>query len=308
MVSDDVASFRGVYVDDIVVPGGQGSTSFEDDADPFDGWAVIGPPEGSPGNAGDWRLTRTALSPSTGQRAAAALAQQPQILRFLRGVLGPYPFRDAGGIVDDDPDLGFALENQTRPIYGQAFFSGPVDDDSTGVVVHELAHQWTGNSLSVETWQHIWLNEGFATYLEWLWSEEQGKATPQQIFEGVSGIPAEDPFWSLPVGDPGPDHLFDPPVYFRGAMTLHALRLEIGDRAFSTLLRRWTSSQRGQNVTTAEFQALAERVSRQDLDDLFRIWLSPGKPAGLEPPSTPSRAAVPSRSGQQQKLLQQAGR
>ena len=310
VVSDDVASYRGVYVDDVVVPGGDGSTSFEADADPLDGWRVSSPPAGSPGNTTDWRLTREALSPSTGARAAAALDQQPEILRFLSGVFGPYPFRDAGGIVDDDPDIGFALENQTRPIYSKVFFSGPVEDDSTSVVVHELAHQWTGNSLAVEAWQHIWLNEGFATYAEWLWAEERGTFTPQQVFDFLSALPADDPFWTTVIGDPGPEHLFDGPVYDRGGMTLHALRLQIGDDRFFTLLQRWTATQRGGNVTTGEFQALAEQVSGQDLDAFFRAWLFTGsKPAGLgAPPATSTRAAAGPGAELQRKLSASARR
>ena len=82
------------------------------------------------------------------------------------------------------------------------FFGGPND----GVVVHELAHQSVGDSLAVEQWQHIWLNEGFATYTEWLWSAHEGEATEQEIFDLFYNefFPAEDTFfWELPIGDPG---------------------------------------------------------------------------------------------------------
>ena len=104
-------------------PGGAGSTSFEADADPLDGWTVPGPPPGSPGNASDWRTASEAAGPSTGENAEAALARQPEIIDFLDDILGRYPFGEAGGIVDNDPGIGFALENQTRPIYAQGWFS-----------------------------------------------------------------------------------------------------------------------------------------------------------------------------------------
>ena len=58
--------------------------------------------------------------------------------------------------------------------------------------------------LALAQWQHIWLNEGFATYTEWLWSEHDGRATAQEIFDFFAAIPADDPFWSLAIGDPGP--------------------------------------------------------------------------------------------------------
>ena len=281
VAGDDSVAYNGVYVDDVVGPNGQGSTSFEADGNPMDGWQASGPPAGSPSNASDWRVATKAAGPSTGDRAAEALGRQPEIIQFLSGYLGRYPFGQAGGIVDNDPDIGFALENQTRPIYAKAWFERT--GDNTSVVVHELAHQWTGDDLALSRWRDIWLNEGFATYMEWLWAEHQGDATAQEIFDSLTtNIPADDEFWTLRIGDPGADHIFDGPVYARGAMTLHALRGQIGDAAFFRLLKRWTASQSSGNVDTAEFQALAERVSGQDLDDFFRVWLfTPTKPSVL---------------------------
>ena len=217
--------------------------------------------------------------PSLGEVAEGSFARQPEIIDFLEGVFSRYPFSAAGGIVDDLEDLFFALENQTRPIYDMGSFGDPIDGDS--VVVHEIAHQWVGNSLAIEGWQHIWLNEGFATYAEWLWSEREGLGTVQEKFDDIASLPADDPFWSLTIGDPGPDAIFDAPIYDRGAMTLHALRQEVGDDAFFRILRRWTISQAGGNVTTDEFIALAERISRQSLDKLFDVWLFTAEKPGV---------------------------
>jgi Peptidase family M1 domain len=272
-----------VFVDDIVVSTGEGSTSFEDDGDTFDGWNVPGAPAGSPPNPNDWIVGAVADTPEPlGATAEASFARQPEIIDFESSVFGPYPFSAAGGIVDD-VDVGFALENQTRPIYSKLFFTDPVSGDF--VVVHELAHQWYGDSLAVARWQHIWLNEGFATYAEWLWAEREGFATVQQIFDDLYSIPAEDEFWSLTIGDPGPESLFAFPVYGRGAMTLQQLRLVVGDDDFFRILRRWATSRRGGNVTTPQFIQLAERISGQQLDALFDAWLFTGeKPALLGPP------------------------
>ncbi|GAB3360877.1 M1 family metallopeptidase [Modestobacter lapidis] len=211
--------------------------------------------------------------PPLGVTAEASLARQPEVLAFLAELFGPYPFRAAGGIVDDPAELSFALETQTRPVYASGFFADPIGGDL--VVVHELAHQWTGNLVRLAAWEHFWLNEGFATYAEWLWLEREGLVPVQQQFDTLMSdlLPADDPFWTVLPGDPGPDALFSAAVYIRGALTLHALRQAVGDDDFFRTLRTWTSAQAGEAVTTADFVALAEQESGRDLDTLFRAWL-----------------------------------
>jgi hypothetical protein len=281
-VSDGSVALPGLLIDDVVVSAGEGTTSFEDEGDRLDGWVVAGPPVESGPNENDWIVgTADDVPPSFGEVAQASLARQPEIIGFLGDLFGRYPFRTSGGVVSAHPALGFALETQTRPVYARAFFTDSVNGDT--VVVHELAHQWTGDLLAVERWQHIWLNEGFATYAEWLWLEREDVVSAQQIFEDVAQVPADDPLWELVIGDPGPERLFDGPVYTRGAMTLHALRLEVGDEAFFEILRTWIREQRGGHVTTDEFVAVAEEVSGHDLDAFFDEWLfTAGKPASLE--------------------------
>ncbi len=299
--SDDVEQGSGVFIDDVVVSTGEGNTSFEADSSPLDGWTVAGPPPGSPGNTADWRAgTAADLPPPLGAVARGSFKRQPEILSFLARSFGPYPFSTGGGIVDDAP-LGFALETQTRPIYSSVFFGDPVSGD--GVVVHENAHQWYGDSLAVAQWKHIWLNEGFATYAEWLWTEREGLGTAQETFDFLyDGFPADDDFWALPIGDPGAGHEFDGPVYSRGGMTLHALRVTVGDDAFFRILRQWSKANAGGNVTTDQFVALAEKVSGQELSPLFDAWLfSPTKPVAPGAPlvtaaATTRTAAVSNRA------------
>lgn len=276
--SDDTVQGRGNVVDDVTVSTGEGTTSFEDDGDTLDGWTVPGAPEGSEPNANDWIAATTDIAPPTfGSIAEASFARQPEILSFLADYFGPYPFSAAGGIVDDVDGLGFALENQTRPIYSKGFFDDTISGDA--VIVHEYAHQWYGDSLAIDRWQHIWLNEGFATYAEWLWSEHEGLGTVQENFDFFYSRPASSPFWTVLTGDPGPDNVFHPTVYDRGAMTLHQLRLTIGDDVFFKLVPRWARLNRNGNVNTDQFIALAERMSGQQLDDLFQTWLfTPSKP------------------------------
>jgi aminopeptidase N len=201
----------------------------------------------------------------------SVLDLQPKMIEFFETQFGRYPYGSFGAVVDDDDEAGYALENQTRPIY-----SGPPDDDT---VAHELAHQWLGDKVTPKQWKDIWLNEGFAAYSEWLWREHLGESTPAQEFATQYARPATAPFWQIKPGDPGPGELFNSAVYNRGAMTLYAVRVTVGDATFAKILREWAGRDQNRPVTTADFIALAERVSGKQLDELFTTWLyTPGKP------------------------------
>lgn len=208
--------------------------------------------------------------------AIASVERTPEIIEFQESLFGPYPFEAQGGVVS--VGVGFALENQTRPVYDDRFFRR---GSNTYVVAHENAHQWFGDSISVHGWTDIWLNEGFATYSEYLWSEYLGEGTPAEVAQFTyDSIPAEDEFWQVIPADPGPANQFHDAVYDRGGLTLQALRTEVGDDAFFDILRTWYAEKKDGNAETAEFIALAEKISGQQLDELFNTWLfTPGKPA-----------------------------
>jgi aminopeptidase N len=211
-----------------------------------------------------------------GPAARASVERTPEILEAESQWFGPYPFEAQGGVVDTS--LGFALENQTRPVYDGRFFRAGTN---TSVVAHENAHQWFGDSVSVDDWSAIWLNEGFATYAEYLWSEYQGEGTAAEVAQFTyDSIPADDPFWQVLPGNPGEENQFDDAVYDRGGMTLQALRNVVGDDTFFTILKRWTAKKQYSTGTIDQFIALAEKLSGQQLDDLFTTWLyTAGKPS-----------------------------
>ncbi|MEU0005485.1 M1 family metallopeptidase [Streptomyces sp. NPDC006314] len=204
--------------------------------------------------------------------AAPVLKKLPSVLAWESKLFGPYPFRAAGAIVDHAPSVGYALETQTRPVYDSA--------PSLSTLVHESAHQWFGDSVSLTAWKDIWLNEGFATYAEWLYAEQHGGDSAQKRFDALYARPAGNALWAYPPGDPGSGkYIFGTPVYARGAMTLHELRNAVGDRDFFRILRTWAAEHRGGHGTTAQFVRLAEQKSGKQLDGLFHTWLyAKGKP------------------------------
>lgn len=213
-----------------------------------------------------------AVDPREATAAAPVLKQLPSVLEWESRLFGRYPYRAAGSIVDRAPQVGYALETQTRPVYDRA--------PELSTLVHESAHQWFGDSVSLTSWKDIWLNEGFAVYTEWLYAEQHGGDSAQRTFDTLYARPASDELWAFPPGDPGSGaHIFGAPVYTRGAMTLHALRTAVGDPTFFRILRAWASAHRHGNGTTAQFERLAERESGRELSRLFDTWLyAGGKP------------------------------
>lgn len=217
-----------------------------------------------------WTIERSKLADGTpvvnayapGAEGAREKEQRlPEILNFLGSKFGEYPFDAAGGIFLAKP-ISFSLETQTRPIYTKGV--------PLSTIVHEQAHQWYGDSVSVDNWRDICLNECFASYSTWLWSEaKEGQDLDQRYREAVRS--ADQQFWSRKLVDMGAGNEFTA-VYDKGPLALHALRRQIGDQAFDKILKAWPAQHRGGNATWEEFEALTERVSGQQLDGFFRAW------------------------------------
>jgi aminopeptidase N len=199
-----------------------------------------------------------------------------EIMTTLEGLFGPYPFREYVVVVADD-DLDDPIEAQGMAVFGRNHLDGRRTHER--LVAHELAHQWFGNSLTVADWRHIWLNEGFATYAEWLWSAASGGPSADvhatRWHARLAAQPAD-----IAIANPGVDRMFDPLVYKRGALTLHALRTRIGDPSFFALLRSWVAEHQHGTVTTDEFREHVRRFATGPVDELLTAWLDrPALPA-----------------------------
>jgi aminopeptidase N len=201
--------------------------------------------------------------PKGAEEQARPFHQQAEVLRVLENAFGPYPFEAAGGVVANT-QMGGALECQTMPVYGPGM--------GVEVIVHELAHQWYGDAVSPELWRDMWLNEGFASYSEYLWIEaKEGKEAYEErakrSYERLRRSATGSPF------DPGVEQVFSGRVYTRGAMVLYGLRAEVGDEAFFRILKSWVETHRNGNGSTAQFVAHATRIAERDLAAFFDAWL-----------------------------------
>ncbi|MFT4038850.1 MAG: M1 family metallopeptidase [Thermomicrobiales bacterium] len=223
----------------------------------------------------------TALPPDLSGREAEVFDKTPEIVETFSALFGPYPFTSLGQTVTDDTDFNAALETQTMITYDASSAREPT-------VAHEIAHQWFGNNVSLERWQDIWLNEGFARYAQILWDEaeygqEKADRTLNSQIASFANATRTPDGQGLKIGDPGPDNLFSEVVYAGGAVFLSQLRAEMGDDAFFDLLREWNARYAYRNANRADFEALANEIAGRDLSAFFASW--------LDTPWTPDRVA-----------------
>ena len=220
-----------------------------------------------------------AVDPSQVKASGEVLGRVPEVMEWAELNFGPYPFSSVGAIVDREDDAGYALETQNRPVFPGA--------PSVGLLVHELAHQWYGNSVTPRTWRDMWLNEGFATYAEWLWAEDHGGDSAQDVFDALyegdyfDTEEDNDAVWAFPPAKPtGPARISDSPVYERGAMVLHKIRQTVGDDAFYDIIQGWAGGRRHGNADTEDFTAYVEKKAPdEDFSGIWEDWLyGEGKP------------------------------
>lgn len=204
---------------------------------------------------------------------AAGFGRQPEMMQVFSDLFGPYPFDSYAAVITAD-ELEIPLESQSLSTFGINFVSD--DWDAVRLVAHELSHQWFGNAVTLGRWRDIWLHEGFACYAEWIWSEASGAESADVWARRHHARVAAKP-QDLLLSDPGPELMFDDRVYKRGALTLHALRLLVGDSAFFDLLRSWVAERSGGSVETADFiahtLAACPDTDSAVLGDLFNAWL-----------------------------------
>ena len=199
-------------------------------------------------------------------------ATAPQ-LEYFESVFGPYPL-DRYGLAFTESVPGLAMETQGRSLFSTDDFapsaSGEIGYFEDLLLSHELAHQWFGNPVTPADGGDLWLGESFATYGQWLWFDHVGRRPISE--SALAGLIMRQQGGES-TGVPTVANMFGVERYDGGAAVLHALRLEIGDGAFFTVLQRWVAEHRGTTQTTAQFIALSEEVAVRSLTAFYDTWL-----------------------------------
>ena len=214
-------------------------------------------------NQPDGPLIRDYVPRTDPEGVVEALSITPQAIRYFERLLGPYPY-DVYGTIVMPFGLGFALENQTLSVHGR-YAIDPF------IVAHEVMHQWLGNSSTLDDWSEIWLHEGFATYLSYMYMAEHHGWDIDERMTARYGDMAETA--AVPPLEIGKTELFDGSVYFRGALTLHALRGLAGDPVFAEILRTHYEQSADGNTNTVEFLEIVTQLAGGEAAELVESWL-----------------------------------
>jgi len=253
---------------------------------------------------------RDVIAPSLSTLLADKLPLETEHIDWMENWVGKYPFDIYGSFVVDSL-LGFALETQSLSLYDRGWFDGsygPGAGTWEPTMVHELAHMWFGDSVSPHEWSDVWLNEGHASWYQFLFAAENdqleentGIADFTQLMQVIYFLGDQwrhdDGPVAMPVGAEA-TQLFSIQVYYGGALVLYALRQKVGDATFQKIEREWIKRYRDESPSTADFIDLASQVSHQDLHAFLHAWLydtktppMPGHPDWVVGPVEDSAAA-----------------
>jgi aminopeptidase N len=211
--------------------------------------------------------------------AGTAFRRAGQIVDYFSGLIGPFPYPSLAH-VESSTRFG-GMENATAIFYDQKLYRGKQLDES--LVAHETAHQWFGDAVTPREWPHLWLSEGFATYLAALW---RGHADGDSAFRTTMKKAADEVLSSQASERPVMDTsqrdlmaLLNTNSYQKGGWVLHQLRGVMGDSAFFAGLRRYYTTYRDSTALSSDFARVMSQTAGKDLDWYFRQALTqPGYP------------------------------
>jgi len=216
-----------------------------------------------------------------GAKIKATFGETPAILKFFNKALDyKYPYAKYGQVVILDFMWGGMENTSLTTITDRALITADLKDDydPTGLVAHEFAHQWFGDLITAKSWEHIWLNEGFASYLDPLYFEaEHGREEfIQAMLTEAADYFEEDKTKRRPIVSPRfveNEDMFDRHSYQKGAWVLHMLRKVLGDDLFWKALRHYLKKHARESIETAQFKIAVEEATGRSLEGFFKQWL-----------------------------------
>ena len=206
-------------------------------------------------------------------------ALAPFILRFFNNYIGDYAFTKLANV--QSKTIFGGMENASAIFYAENTVTGT--RSSEGLIAHEIAHQWFGNTATEKSFAHLWLSEGFASYMTHLYLESKyGRDT---LLNGLKKdrdkIVLFQKRWKQPVVDSTSElmDLLNANSYQKGSWVLHMLRTEVGDAVFQKIIQSYYQQYKGRNANTKDFQQIVEAATGKNWETFFHQWLSiPGHP------------------------------
>ncbi|MET0391994.1 MAG: M1 family metallopeptidase [Chitinophagaceae bacterium] len=272
---------NGLRVEESTVPGDKKLTHWKETVPLPTKVMVIGAADFAMYEAGSIGCVAVTnwVFPENREQSVKDYASASGILEFFSDYIGPYPYKKLANV--QSKTIFGGMENASAIFYFENSVNGRQDQE--GLIAHEIAHQWFGNMATEKSFAHLWLSEGFATYMTICYLEKKYGADTalllratdrQQVIAFAAGS-------DRPVVDSVSSYmsLLNANSYQKGGWVLHMLRRQLGDAAFQKAVRQYYAQYAGKNADTRDLQQVFEKVSAKDLSVFFRQWLyTPGLP------------------------------
>ena len=272
---------NGIQIEETNLPGNKKLTHWKEDVPLPTKVMVIGAADFAVSHAGDVNCVPVSswVYPENKKEGFYDYAQARDILAFFNDYIGPYPYKKLANV--QSKTIFGGMENAGAIFYFENSVTGSRQEEA--LVAHEIVHQWFGNMATEKSFAHLWLSEGFATYLTHIFIESKYGADSlnNEMINDRQMIIDFAKTWNKPVVDAVSPfrQLLNPGSYQKGSWILHMLRRQLGDSVFHKVIRNYYDQYKGKNAATEDFKAVTEKTSGKKLEIFFRQWLyTPGLP------------------------------
>ncbi len=270
---------NGVQIEETNLPGNKKLTHWKEDVPLPTKVMVIGAAHFAVNNFGDINCVPISswVYPENKANGFTDYAPAKEILQWYMNYIGPYAYKKLANV--QSKTIFGGMENASAIFYFENSVTGKKEQEA--LIAHEIVHQWFGNSATEKSFAHLWLSEGFATYLTHVYIEskygtdslnKRMKSERDEIIEFVNTSKRS-------VVDNTTDYmsLLNTNSYQKGGWVLHMLRRQLGDSVFKKSIRKYYETYAGKNADTKDLQKVFETVSGKNLESFFKQWLYTGE-------------------------------